>query len=272
MKPTTEFLNAADKQIRACLQSLRPKLLEAHGLIEHDIKDDKTVVTKMDLLVETTIRSELAALDPGIAFCGEETGGDYDHETFWLVDPIDATESFVRGMPFCTTMIALINNHKPIMSVIYNFFLDEYFLAIKGQGATRNGHPIRVSDRKLDRSFLIVSINPDRDASAERLLDALQTKGGKILRMAAAGYEYAAIASGAAEARIAYFGSGYPHDFAPGMLLVEEAGGRIGNVGLEEYDLYAPHPIAANPTIYKELKQFIEDFTDQTGRKKNADT
>ncbi len=260
MKPTQDFLHSAEKCIRLCLQDLRPQLLKAHGMIEHELKDDKTVVTKMDMLVETTLRDKLAELDPGIAFCGEETGSDYSHETYWLVDPIDATESFVRGMPYCTNMIALIHQHKPIMSVIYNFFLDEYYLAVAGQGATKNGHPIHVSDRSLDRSFVIVSINANRHPSAAGLMDAIKDKAGNILRMAGAGYEFAAVATGAAEARVAYYGTGYPHDFAAGMLLVQEAGGKIGNIGQENYDLYAPHPIVTNGVIYDELKQFIEEF------------
>lgn len=261
MKPTEDFLNAAEKHIRLCLQELRPKLLEAHGMIEHQLKDDKTVVTDMDVLVETTLRDQLQKLDAGIAFCGEETGSDYSHETYWLVDPIDGTESFVRGLPFSTNMVALVHQNKPIMSIIYNFFLDEYFLAIKGKGATKDGHPIHVSNRKLDRAFVIVSINGDRHPSAAGLMDALKHKAGNILRMAGAGYEFAAVATGMAEARVTYYGTGQAHDFAPGMLLVEEAGGRIGNLGRDTYDMLAPHSIVTNAVIYDELKQFIEETT-----------
>jgi myo-inositol-1(or 4)-monophosphatase len=261
MKPTADFLNAAEKHIRLCLQDLRPKLLEAHGMIEHELKDDKSVVTKMDVLVETTLRDHLQKLDAGIAFCGEETGSDYSHDTYWLVDPIDGTESFVRGLPFSTNMVALIHDHRPIMSIIYNFFLDEYFLAIKGKGATKDGHPIHVSKRQLDRAYIIVSINGHKHPSAAGLMDALKDKGGNILRMAGAGYEFGLVATGAVDARVAYYGTGLPHDFAAGMLLVEEAGGKIGNLGTDKYDLYAPHPIVTNGVIYDELKQFIEETT-----------
>lgn len=260
MRFTQEFLDTAEKRIRLTLQELRPKLLEGHGLIEHEVKKDKTVVTEMDMLVETTLRDELQKLDRGIAFCGEETGSDYNHETFWLVDPIDGTESFVRGLPFSTNMVALVENDKPVMSIIYNFFLDEYFLAIKGQGATRNGHPIKVSDRPLDRAFVIVSINAKKDKRVVGLMDGLKEYAYNITRMAGAGYEFAAVASGAVESRLNYMGTGYPHDFAPGMLLVEEAGGKIGNIGLDEYDLYAPHPIVANAVTYDDLKKFTEDY------------
>src|SRR5688500_3933217 len=127
MNPTQEWLDGAEKCIRLCLRELRPKLLKAQGGIEHNLKDDKSVVTAMDLLVEDTLKTKLLHLHPSVGFGGEERGVDYDQNTLWLVVPIDGTEYFTRGLPFATNMLAWIDDGQPIMGIIYNFSLDEYF-------------------------------------------------------------------------------------------------------------------------------------------------
>ena len=228
MTPTTDFFGAADKYIRKTLLDLRPKLLAAQGAIEHKLKDDATVVTEMDLMVENTLHDELKKLDAGIGFSGEETGVDYTQKTFWLVDPIDGTESFIRGLPFCTNMITLIDNGQPTMSVIYNFSLDEYYLAIKGKGATMNGHPIHVSSRPMNRAY--VTINGMGNPETLDQIGGLQGRSKDFIRVNASGYEQTAVARGASDAALTPPNYN-PWDIAPGALLIEEAGGRVANVG-----------------------------------------
>lgn len=257
MKLTDEFLHIAEKRIHTTLMELRPKLLEAHGKIEHKLKEDKSTVTEMDLLVEEKLKSALFEINASIGFAGEETGADSNHETFWLVDPIDGTEPFVRGLPFSTNMIVLINEGQPVMSVIYNFFLDEYFLAIKGKGATMNGHPIHVSDRTFERGYFIVNSGFMRAGSigtSDRL--RMQTKGK--LDMQAAGYEFSFIARGAAEGVVQWNISGGVWDIAPGALLVQEAGGRVENIGKSGYDFRDTNIIAASPSTYDQLAAFTQ--------------
>ncbi len=255
MTPTADFLDHADKHIRLTLQALRPQLLAAHGAIEHHLKDDKSVVTEMDMLVEKHLQHALAELDPSIGFGGEETGVDYDQQTFWLVDPIDGTEMFIRGLPFSTNMITLVDNNQPIMSVIYNYSLDEYYLAVKGQGATRNGHPIHVSNRPLDRAYVIMGGRVNE--SLHGVNDRLRDKVHGMPKFHASGFEYASIARGAIDGAVVWFSHGHIWDFAPGTLLVQEAGGRVENLDSGTYDYRNTKFIAANPVIFDELKQFV---------------
>ncbi|MET1033106.1 MAG: inositol monophosphatase [Candidatus Saccharimonadales bacterium] len=260
MTVSIDFLHAADKRIRVLLQELRPQLLEAHGAIEHKIKDDKTVVTQMDLLVEERLKAALSELAPDIAFSGEETGTDYDQKTFWLVDPIDGTESFVRGLPFSTNMIALIDDGEPVLSVIYNFFLDEYYLAIKGHGATCNGHPIHVSDRPMKRAN-VVSGSGFGKAGLTETNDRLRKQVAAMSGMNASGFEMSAIARGALDGRITWNPSGKAWDFAPGALLIQEAGGRVENIGAKGYDYRNLQFIASNPLIFDDLMKFVLEET-----------
>jgi len=256
-QPTPEFLERANRVIRATLLELRPRLLEAHGSIEHRLKDDKSVVTEMDVLVEKRIHEALHNLDPAIGLAGEETGADLDQPLFWLVDPIDGTESFIRGLPFSTNMIALIYKGEPIMGVIYNFFLDEYFHAVKGGGATMNGHPIRVSDRSLDRAYIILGTKIKNPALIG-ITDRLRLKVAGMPKAATGGYEFTAMARGAIEGRIVFDTTGKAWDFAPGTLLVKEAGGRVENLHTRTYDYRDTEFVIGNQVVFDELKTFIE--------------
>lgn len=256
MKPTSDFLNTAEKQIRLALQELRPELLKLHGAIEHELKDDETVVTKADVMVEDRLQKVLKGIDPSIGFCGEETGVDLNQKTFWLVDPIDGTEWFIRGMPFSTNMITLVDQGKPVMGIIYNYFLDEYYLAIKGQGATRNGHRIHVSDRKLDRSYVMMGgrVQNGYHGVNDRLRDIVRG----MPKFHASGFDYSSIARGAVDGAVVWFSNGHIWDFAPGTLLVQEAGGRVENLEGGSYDYQNTKFIASNPIIFDELMAFVK--------------
>jgi myo-inositol-1(or 4)-monophosphatase len=262
MNPTFDWLNAAEKHIRLTLEKLRPKLLETQGNIEHHLKDDKTAVTEMDLLVEASIQKSLETLDGTIPFCGEETGVNYEQPTFWLVDPIDGTESFLRGMPFATNMLALIDKGQPVMSIIYNFTVGDYFLAIKGKGATCNGHALHVSDRQIERAYISTSSNPSKDARAVGLNDKLRLGLGaaNVVKMAAGGYQNTLVATGATEAHVVFNSSAKEWDNVPGALLVAEAGGRIANIGSDGYDFRDTNMIVANTATFDIIQKFMTEL------------
>jgi myo-inositol-1(or 4)-monophosphatase len=254
MTPTLDWLNRAEKHVRQVLDELRPVLLEAQGNIEHKLKDDKTIVTAMDVMVEDRLREALATFDPGVPFGGEESGVDYTQQTFWMADPIDGTESFARGLPVATNMLCLIDNGEPVMSIINNIALGDYYLAIKGQGALCNGHPIRVSTRELHRSFIVVG---SRDVAA---YEVIFKKVLNAVRMGAPGFEMSQIASGALEARIGFNGGAKPWDFAPGALLIQEAGGKVANIGSDTYDYRNTQIIAASATVFDELHEIYSQL------------
>jgi myo-inositol-1(or 4)-monophosphatase len=267
MSPTLDFLEQAEKYLRRCLEGLRPKLLEAQGNIEHHLKDDKSVVTEMDTFVEEKLKEAMFELDSSIGFGGEEGGVDFTQPTFWLADPIDGTEAFIRGLPFATSMIALIDNNEPVFSLIYNFTLGDFYVAIKGHGATANGHPIHVSSRGMDRAWVMLKMTEDTP-NATSLTEALSQKVQRIRRFAGAGFDYHSIANGSMDGLIQFLGHGHEWDFAPGALLVREAGGRVANIGSEQYNYRVFDHIAANPIIFDALMEFmlpvIRDAKDTT--------
>ncbi len=213
------------------------------------------VVTELDRKTERTVALRLNKLYPSIGFFGEEFGGDNHAERFWILDPIDGTSHFVRGIPFCTTQIALVETGQVTFSLIYNFVTKEMFFAQKGKGAKLNGKSIHVSDRRLKDSYVTVETHRNKKENLGRFLEI--TKRCHIFTSINTGFEYGLVASGKLDASVVFDGYGKDWDYAPGSLLIAEAGGIVKNIGSDTYDYRNHNFIAGNPAIYKELKKIL---------------
>ena len=232
------------------------------NLIKHfgnvEVSNNKTgsasdVVTKLDTETESFIEKELAKFDPSIGFYGEEYGVRGNTDKYWLVDPIDGTGHFVRGIPFCTTMIGLVDNGEVVVSVIYNFITKELFEAERGSGAYLNEEKIAVSNRMLKDAYISVESKNSTEEDVKRYL-SLRDKS-VFIHTVSCGYEYGLIASGRIDGRICFNPWGADWDYAQGSLLVTEAGGVVRNIGKNTYD-YTNHDfLAVNPEIYEELTE-----------------
>ncbi len=203
-------------------KSLRSDLLSVYGNIEHTRKGDSSPVTVWDVKVEETLRAALEQAYPEIGFEGEETGEWGNRETYWLVDPIDGTSSFIRGLPFCTNMAALVDKGHVIAAVIYDFVNDVLYTALKDQGAFKNGEPIQVNTTRGPGNQVVYSLT--RQAFGH-LQEAMYELGIRlVLPMGAAGYDYALLAEGKIDGVIVVNTHTGLYDNAPGLLLAEEAG------------------------------------------------
>lgn len=112
--------------IRRTLQALRPRLLAAYGNSTYSTKADGSLVTDLDVAVEEALKAELAPIVPDASFYGEETTHDELTSLSWLIDPIDGTEAFNRGIPLCSTLVALLEQGQITLGVIYNFTTGEF--------------------------------------------------------------------------------------------------------------------------------------------------
>ena len=210
-------------------------------------------VTKLDNEVEIFLREELKKVYPDIAFVGEEFGGNRESGKFWIADPIDGTASYIKGIPFCTSMLALVDNGLIIFSVIYDFVNDNMYHAEKGKGAYKNGTAIHVSNRDNSEAYIGWESRLDKSENLKVFLE-LRKLGGMI-KLMCCGLEYAMIAEGKLEGRITFDPWGNDYDYAPGSLLVEEAGGVVANIGSKTYDYKNYNFIAASPSLYKKLTE-----------------
>ncbi len=210
------------------------------------------VVTKLDLEVESFIKEELEKVFPDIAFVGEENGGDRSAKRFWLCDPIDGTGVFVRGLPFCTTMLALIDDGQVVFSVIYDFVNDIVYHAEKGKGAFKNGERLLMKHTPATSFYAGWETHLDKPENLEKFLKLNFMLHFKTV---SSGYEFAMIAEGKLEGRVGFDSYGCDYDFAPGALLVLEAGGIVTNTGSSTYDYRNIDVIAGTQPFYDRLTQ-----------------
>jgi len=244
------------KTVPLLIRRVREMLLPHFGKVAFREKTSvrkNDFVTELDFTIEKFLKEELARLYPDIAFVGEEGGGDRTEERFWLVDPIDGTDHFIRGLPFCTTMLALIERGTVVFSVIYDFVHDIMYVAEKGKGAFANGKPIQVNNRPLNGSRLTWDSHLEKPGNMSTFLRLWGICS--LFDTGASGYAFPMIASGKLDGRICFDAHHNDYDYAPGILLVSEAGGEVANIGSQTFDYRNGDIIAANPTIFKELTE-----------------
>ncbi|MHB8495662.1 MAG: inositol monophosphatase family protein [Casimicrobiaceae bacterium] len=209
-------------------------------------------VSVADRSVELLCRSQLAAAFPDDAMLGEETGGDVAQST-WIVDPIDGTLNFVHGVRYWCVSIAYVEDGACRIGAVHDPLHDELFFAVAGRGATVNGRAMRVSScASLDRALVMHGYVARQDLEAHlRLRRDLIAAGSEVKDHGAGALMLAHVAAGRFDAYVEPHM--HPWDAAAGLLLVEEAGGRVlpypGPRGLRAGGAV----IAAAPAIYEPL-------------------
>lgn len=255
--PPDRLQQARDAAVAAAVAAGR-KLKAGWGRIDWQTKGlAGEMVTQLDRETELFLAEQLDRFDPAIGFRGEEFGVRRQADPTWLVDPVDGTVHFIRGLPFCTTMICLIEAGRPVVAVIHDFTRDETYSAVRGQGADCNGRPIRVSGNSTKTGSLIMTEMNLKNPLARQLRSDPRLVGqprvNYLLRTANSGWEFAMVASGRIDGRLVFDGFGHDYDYAPGCLLVAEAGGVVTNLGLKDYDYTKLDLLAANPVVHREL-------------------
>ena len=204
------------------------RVAEAHGFTVENKGARENLVTSMDVENERFLRSELTELIPGSVFMGEE--GDeaeiLEDGYTWIVDPIDGTTNFSRGIPMIGISVALFRDGKPYIGVVYNPFTDTLWKAEKGKGAFRNGEPIHVSDRELADGIMCTAwctyekrFAPPCWEVSERMHPMIND----IRRIGTAACELSMLAEGAVDLYFEIRLS--PWDHAAALTILDEAGG-----------------------------------------------
>jgi len=176
-----------------------------------ETKPDLTPVSEADRLVESTLRGRIAQERPGEAVLGEEEGG--EDTSGWILDPIDGTRNYTRGIPVWATLIAYAER----IAVVSAPALGRRWWAERGSGAFADGEPIHVSGvRTLEHATILYGLERPPPALA---YDAWHVRGFGDF------WAHMLVAEGAADA--AFDASGLKiWDWAPMKIVVEEAGGR----------------------------------------------
>lgn len=253
MNFTEQYFADAQRLIMGVLETSRPELMAAHGNVAEELKADASVVTALDKSLEVKLKDALRVFDPAVGFWGEEHGREGNEESFWLIDPIDGTESFIRGTTGCRNILTFVDNKQSLFALVYRFPTSDLFTAQKGKPTLKNGKPVRLSERPLSRAWLEFSVNmrqPDGYGIYQRLRP--QVAGITVHR------DFLEILEASIEGIIVYKSGGSEWDYAPRALLIESAGGRVTNVGSDAYDYRDKSLIATHPAIFDKVKSLVE--------------
>jgi myo-inositol-1(or 4)-monophosphatase len=213
------------------------------------------LVTEFDLAVERAVVARLAAAFPDDTIVGEEGASEVRGQRRWYVDPIDGTTNFAHGLPFFATSIGLVDEQGPAVGIVSAPALGWRFAAVRGQGATLEGRPLRVSTTgRLSDALLATGFPYDlRTDPADNVaaFAKLQRDAQAVRRVGAASLDLAMTACGWLD--------GYwerklkPWDVAAGLLLVTEAGGRTTGFDGGPVELDSGRVVATNGAIHDAL-------------------
>jgi len=214
-----------------------------------------------DLKAEETVRRHLQAFAPSYGFLGEEGGliDGSDTEHVWLVDPLDGTTNFLTGTPLWAVNIALARKGQVIAGVTHCAALNETFHAELGKGAFLNDRPIRVSsrDRLEDATFAVgipFAAKPEHERFRNEMANLTHRVAG-IRRLGAGALDLAWVAAGRFEAY--YEQKVAAWDMGAGVIIVQEAGGRVSDTLGRNLDLHNGTILASNGLLHDELLEAI---------------
>jgi myo-inositol-1(or 4)-monophosphatase len=239
--------------------------------VETEYKGDVDLVTVADRTSEKLIRERLAAAFPEHGIFGEEGTRDrLEGEFRWYVDPLDGTTNFTHSFPqFCVSLgleqrpagLAPEADGTLVAAVIYDPLRDELFAAERGRGARLNGRPLRVSRTAVLAESLLATGFPSHKRHQNPNIHFYQEftlRSHGVRRAGSAALDLAYVAAGRLDAFWEF--NLNPWDTAAGILLVEEAGGRVTDFAGQHFHLDSREVLASNGLIHGELLGLFADL------------
>jgi myo-inositol-1(or 4)-monophosphatase len=190
-----------------------------------EFKGTQDVVSAADREVEQLLRTRLGALFPSDGVVGEEQGASGDTTSCWVVDPVDGTQNFLRGLPYWTVVLAYVRDGVCELGLTYDPVHDELFTARRGHGARRDGRPIRCREpRSPAEACVALSFGFKDDARVYVDMQArFLERGVDMRRLGSTALILCHIADGRLDVFYAPGNSSW--DCLAGLLTVREAGG-----------------------------------------------
>ena len=224
------------------------------------VKGPADYVTQVDTDIQQFLAKELGRLAPEIQFLGEEEGlHQMTGDTYWILDPIGTT-NLIHDYQHSVVSLGLYDKGEIVMGIVYDPFREDVYHAQKGRGSFLNGNPIQVSAAEtLGETIVAIGTSPYDKELAEKNFRCFQRifeKSQDIRRTGSAALDLAYVACGRTggffEARLS------PWDFAAGMLLVTEAGGRVTDYAGGPLNLLKRGSVvASNGKIHEALRALL---------------
>jgi len=227
-------------------------------------KGDIDLVTEADIAAEELIIDRIRSYYPRHGILAEESGeavtvGDTASEWRWVIDPLDGTTNYAHGYPCFCVSIGVEHNGILEFGVVYDPMRNELFAAERGQGATLNDRQIRVSDvEELSKAMLVTgfpyNVRERPDFAREFVMFTMNAQA--VRRDGSAAIDLAYVACGRFDG---FWEDGLnPWDMAAGVLLIQEAGGRVTNYNDEPLSIYTKKVLATNGLVHQTMMGFLK--------------
>ena len=218
------------------------------------------LVTDIDKKAEDNIIKILNKHFPKHNILTEETDFDIDDRTeyCWVIDPLDGTTNYVHEFPFVNVSIALQKNKKSIVGVVFNPILDEFFCAIKGRGSYKDEQKLSVSKTtELKKSMLATGFPYEMNSERNNLhnFNRVIKKCRGVRRPGAAAIDLCYVAAGTFDGF--WEMELHPWDTAAGILIVEEAGGKVSKFDGSEFSIFDKEILVTNGQIHGDLIEIL---------------
>lgn len=253
----TEFRNTAEQAARIGGDVLR----QWAGKFTVREKGRSDFVTEADFASQQAIYDYIRRRHPEHGFLGEEGLSEPAANTVsrWIIDPLDGTSNYVHGFPYYAVSVALEHDGELLTGAIYDPTRDELFSALRGRGATLNGKEIQPTEiDSLNAALVMVSlpVTLQRDHPAlQRFLNVLPHVQ-HVQRTGSAALNLAYVAAGRIEAF--WSTSLKPWDMAAGVVVIEEAGGRVTAIDGQSFRVDVPDILASNGSpVHGQLQSLL---------------
>ena len=219
-------------------------------------KGQNDFVTQIDKDAEQAIIHKIQQSYPDHAFIGEESGTTGENAEFtWIIDPLDGTTNFVKGIPHFCVSIALLYKGRLEQALVFDPLRSELFTAGRGSGAQLNGYRIRATQPKDLAGTVLATAFPFRDRTGfdayNKAFSKIFAESGDVRRSGSAALDLAYVASGRYDG---YYERGVrPWDVAAGELLVREAGALVTDFKGNNDPLNSGEIVAGSPRVIRGL-------------------
>ncbi len=263
MKSGPEIDKRLNVAIRAAKETGKMLIDNFGKSVEFITKEDGSLVTPVDLKAEKVIVDLVKKFFPEDGFLSEESKPSFSDSCLtgfrWIIDPLDGTHNYIRGIDIFGTSIALQYENEVVVGVIYLPMAKELYHTQKSKGAYRNGKRISVSKRDLGQATMIYdsSIRGNKKPMLAGLSKAVD-KVFNIRMFGSSVRSLSYIAEGKVDLEIEFNDKLW--DFAAGLLLVEEAGGKVTDFQGKEWDLNTRAYIASNGKVHEGILRMIGEI------------
>jgi myo-inositol-1(or 4)-monophosphatase len=252
-------MNFKEIAIEAAKKAGKKQLELAHGIVKYTMKSRHDIQSEADLASEKIILDMIRKNFPDHSLLAEESGDNGAKSDYlWVIDPLDGTINYARVIEDSCVSIGLEHKGDIILGVIYNPALDQLFVAERGEGATVNGREISVSDKRITTNMLIATDTANevemRDSNFE-ILRRVCTDFQQVRIMGSSAMHLARLARGQLD--VHYRTNFIYWDFVAGILLVEEAGGKVTDFSGDPINKNSKDIVVSNNQCHEQILELL---------------